>query len=226
MTTPITESTSSQPKAESFVDWFHINSRVISYAATGVAVIAFVMWFVQRTSLNATINSDKMLQVAKQSLNSGNMPLAEADLKKVAEKYAEKPAGTEAAVLLAQLQMEKGDYKAAAAALQDVSKRSGDDQSSAAAVALLGDANMQMDKSADAAALYQRAAGMTPLRGQKNYYMAKSARAWLLAGNNGQARQNLEMLASQPDNDASVVEARIRLGELVARLGSKPTPKS
>ena len=222
MTTPISETTASQPKAESFVDWFHINSRIIGYAAGGVVAVLFGIWFVQRTSLNATINSDKMLQTAKQSLNSGNAQLAEADLKKVVVKYAAKPAGTEAAVLLAQLQMSKGDYQAAVAGLQDIAKQAGNDASTAAAVALLGDAYMQMAKPADAAANYQKASGMTPLHGQKNYYMAKAARAWIEAANPGQAREDLEFLANQSINDASVVEARVRLGELVARVGPKP----
>ena len=227
MTTPISESTAaaSQPKAESFVDWFHVNSRVISFASGAVLLVAFGVWFVQRTSLNASINADKMLQVAKQSLNSGNAPLAEADLKKVVDKYSEKPAGTEAGVLLAQMHMDKGDYKAAIATLQDVTRKAGNDEGSASAVALLGDANMQLEKPADAAAFYQRATNMTPLRSQKNYFMAKAARAYLAAGSTAAAREILEALANQSDNDAAVVEARIRLGELEARLGTKATSK-
>lgn len=221
MTTPITESTITQPKAESFVDWFHINSRAISYAAGGVLAVAFGVWFVQRTALNATINSDKMLQVAKQSLNTGNTQLAEADLKKVVVKYSEKPAGTEAAVLLAQLQIDRGDYQAAVTGLTELAKKAGNEASAAGAVALLGDAYMQLDKAADAAGSYQRAAGMTPLQGQKNYYTMKAARAWLSAGNNAQARTNLERLATQAENDAAVVEARVRLGELDARARNK-----
>ena len=49
MTHPISDAgaTTAQPKAESFVDWFHINSRVISMGAFAVVAIAFGVWFVQ-----------------------------------------------------------------------------------------------------------------------------------------------------------------------------------
>ncbi|MEO8623366.1 MAG: hypothetical protein ABI625_19975 [bacterium] len=94
MTHPISETgAAAQPKAESFVDWFQINSRLVSIGAIVVVAIAFGVWFVQRTALNETISADKQLLTAKQSLNSGNAPLAEADLKKVADKYGDKPAG-------------------------------------------------------------------------------------------------------------------------------------
>src|SRR5450631_2592006 len=120
MTSPISDTSppSSQPKPESFVDWFHINSRWITIGAAVVVIVAFGVWIVQRTKLNEAINSDKQLQVAKQSLNSGNAQLAESDLKKVVDKYADKPAGAEAGMLLAQLHMDKGDYDGAAASLR------------------------------------------------------------------------------------------------------------
>ena len=89
MTHPVSEGElAAQPKAESFLDWFHVNSRLVSIGAIVVAAIAFGVWFVQRTALNETMSADKQLLTAKQSLNSGNAPLAEADLKKVVAKYA------------------------------------------------------------------------------------------------------------------------------------------
>src|SRR5260221_1365239 len=108
MTSPINES-AAQPRAESFVDWFHINSRIVTAGAVVVAAAAFGYWIVQRTAYNETISADRQLLVAKQSLNSGNEALAAADLKKVADKYPTKPAGGEAGVLLPQLQLGQGD---------------------------------------------------------------------------------------------------------------------
>src|SRR5260221_10637415 len=74
MTSPINES-AAQPRAESFVDWFHINSRIVTAGAVVVAAAAFGYWIVQRTAYNETISADRQLLVAKQSLNSGNEKL-------------------------------------------------------------------------------------------------------------------------------------------------------
>src|SRR5258707_14126880 len=117
MTSPINES-AAQPRAESFVDWFHINSRIVTAGAVVVAAAAFGYWIVQRTAYNETISADRQLLVAKQSLNSGNEALGAAELKKVADKYPTKPAGGEAGGLPAPLQLGQGDVTRATAALR------------------------------------------------------------------------------------------------------------
>lgn len=222
MTHPISDdgTTAAQPKAESFVDWFHINSRMISIGALVVVVIAFVFWFVQRQALNETISSDKQLLTAKQSLNSGNAPLAEADLKKVVDKYADRPAGTEAGLLLAQLKIDKGDYQGAVTELKSLSGKVSSGPNAAPIRGLLGDAVAQLGKPADAAAEYQKAAGLASGPNAKGFWMAKAGRAYLDAGKTADARKIFEDLAAQHDNEAIATEARVRLGELTA--GSKP----
>src|SRR5260221_1174377 len=117
MTSPINES-AAQPRAESFVDWFHINSRIVTAGAVVVAAAAFGYWIVQRTAYNETISADRQLLVAKQSLNSGNEALAAADLKKVADKYPTKPAGGEAGMVLPQPPQGKGGGNRGHAGLQ------------------------------------------------------------------------------------------------------------
>ena len=222
MTHPISDGdqTAAQPKAESFVDWFHINSRMISIGAIVVVGIAFGVWFVQRTALNETISANKQLLTAKQSLNSGNAPLAEADLRKVVGKYADKPAGTEAGLLLAQLKLDKGDYQGAVTDLKSLSGKVPGGPSAAAIRGLLGDAIEQLGKPADAAAEYETAAALAAGPNEKGFWMGKAGRAFLESGKTGEGRRIFEDLAAQHDNEASATEARIRLGEITA--GSKP----
>lgn len=222
MTHPISDggTTPAQPKAESFVDWFHINSRMISIGAIVVVAIAFVFWFVQRQALNETISSDRQLLTAKQSLNSGNAPLAEADLKKVVDKYADKPAGTEAGLLLAQLKIDKGDYQGAVTDLKSLSGKVSSGPNAAPIRGLLGDAVAQLGKPADAAAEYVKAAGLAVGPNAKGFWMAKAGRAYLEAGKATESRKIFEDLAAQHDNEAMATEARVRLGEIAA--GSKP----
>ncbi len=222
MTHPIseTEGIAAQPKAESFVDWFHINSRLVSIGAIVVAGIAFGVWFVQRTAMNESISADRQLLTAKQSLNSGNAPLAEADLKKVVAKYADKPSGTEAGLLLAQLKIDKGDYQGAVTDLTSLSGKVSSGPSAATVRGLLGDAVAQLGKPAEAAVEYEKASALATGPNERFYWKAKAGRAYLLAGKNPEGRKIFEDLAAQQDNEAVATEARVRLGELSA--GGKP----
>src|SRR5919112_4072823 len=124
MTTPTIDAPVSQPrsepKAESFLDWFRINSRIVTIAAVVVAAAAFGFWFYNRSSVLKAENADRKLLAAKQSLSSGNLPLAQSDLKKVADQYPSTSAGVEAGMLLAQTKLEQGDYQGAVTALKDL----------------------------------------------------------------------------------------------------------
>ena len=221
MTHPVSEGElAAQPKAESFLDWFHVNSRLVSIGAIVVAAIAFGVWFVQRTALNETMSADKQLLTAKQSLNSGNAPLAEADLKKVVAKYADKPAGTEAGLLLGQMKIDKGDYQGAVTDLTSLSAKVSSGPSASAVRGLLGDAVAQLGKPAEAAVEYEKAAILTTGPNERGYWRAKAGRAYLAAGKTAESRKIFEALAAQQDNEAVATEARVRLGELTA--GSKP----
>lgn len=222
MTHPISETgtAASQPKAESFLDWFQINSRLITIGAIVVAVVAFGVWFVQRKSLNETVSADRQLVVAKQSLQSGNLPLAEADLKKVADRYPDKAAGAEAGLLLAQVKIERADYTGAVTALRDLTTKVSSGPNAASVRGLLGDALAQLDKPADAAVEYEKAAAATTMPNEKSYWQSKAARSYLFAGKTVEARKLLEVLAAKTDNEAVSTEAHVRLGEL-AMAGKK-----
>jgi predicted negative regulator of RcsB-dependent stress response len=220
MTSPITDPTTpvSQPKAESFLDWFSINSRMVSIGAAVVVVAALGFWFVKRTQMNETINSDRQLLMAKQSLQV-NEQLALADLKKVVDKYGDKPAGAEAGMLIATTQLDKGDYKAAVATLRDLAAKAGS-ASVTQVRTLLGDALTQAGQPAEAAAEYEKAAAGTDMVLEKAQIQAKEARAYAAAGKTAEARKLFEALANQSDFAAVSAEAKVRLGEL--SVGGKP----
>ena len=222
MTHPISETNAdtSQPRAESFVDWFHINSRWITTGAVVVVAIAFGVWFVQRKALNETISADKQLVVAKQSMGSGNAPLAEADLKKVVDRYGDKAAGAEAGMLLAQLRFDRGDFAGAVTVLRDLSAKVSSGPNASSVRGLLGDALAQQDKPADAAVEYEKAAGLTTMPNEKSFWLAKAARSYMTAGKAPEAKKLFEGLAAQSDNEAVSTEAHVRLGELAT--GGKP----
>ena len=51
-----------------------------------VAAAAFAFWFYNRSAVLKAESADRKLLAAKQSLSSGNVPLAQSDLKKLIDK--------------------------------------------------------------------------------------------------------------------------------------------
>src|SRR5829696_3391191 len=220
MTTPTIDAPVSQPraepKAESFLDWFRINSRIVTIAAVIVAAAAFGFWFYNRSAALKAENADRKLLAAKQSLNSGNLPLAQSDLKKVADQYAGTSAGAEAGMLLAQVKLEQNDNQGAGTTLKELAAKAQSGPYAAAIRTLLGDAYSQLSKPAEAAAEYERAAQLTTAPNERGLLLAKAGRAQTAAGNPTKARAAWEALANQQDNAGLAAEARVRLGELLA----------
>jgi predicted negative regulator of RcsB-dependent stress response len=220
MTTPTIDAPVSQPrsepKAESFLDWFRINSRIVTIAAVIVAAAGFGFWFYNRSKVLKAENADRKLLAAKQSLNSGNLPLAQSDLKKVADQYASTSAGAEAGMLLAQVKLEQNDNQGAVATLKELASKNESGPYATPVRALLGDAYSQLGKHAEAAAEYERASKLTTAPNERALLLAKIGRAQTAAGNAPKARQAWEALANQQDNAGLAAEARVRLGELLA----------
>jgi predicted negative regulator of RcsB-dependent stress response len=216
MTSPIFDPTDEQPRAESFLDWFRINSRMVSIGAAVVLVVAFGLWFYNRSATLKNENADKKLLAAKQSLGTGNIPLAQTDLKKVADQYAGTSAGAEAGMLLAQVKLDLADYPGAVATLKDLTAKTPSGPYAASLRALLGDAYAQQKKPADAAAEYERASELTTMPNERAIYLSKIGRAYAAAGQRDKARRAWEGLAAQQDNPSLAAEARLRLGELLA----------
>ncbi|HET8833480.1 MAG TPA: tetratricopeptide repeat protein [Gemmatimonadales bacterium] len=220
MTTPETGASAParQPKAESFLDWFHVNSKLVTVGGVVVLVAVAGAWYYQTAKTRKLENADKQLLLAKQSLQPGNpnVQLAESDLGRVADRYAGTPAGAEAGMLLAQLKLEKGDNQGAVTYLKGLSDKLKSGPNAAAVRGLLGDAYSQLEKPAEAAAEYEAAAGLTAMPNEKAFLMSKAGHAYMAAGKHAEARKVWEALAANQESPALAAEAKVRLGELVA----------
>src|SRR5215213_5957336 len=162
MTTPTLDAPPiREPKAESFLDWFRINSRLVGVATAVVVAVAFGFWFYNRSAVLKAENADRKLLAAKQSLGSGNLPLAQSDLKKVADAYPGTSAGAEAGMLLAQVKLEQNDTQGAIATLKELAAKNESGPYATPIRALLGDAYSQLGKHAEAAGEYERASQLT-----------------------------------------------------------------
>ena len=206
-------------RGQAFLEWFQVRSWVLVTGAAIVVVAAAGYWFFQRSRQIRTINADRSLMTAQQSLASGNNALAQSDLQKVIGRYQGTSAGTQAAMLLAQMNYEQGKYQDGINELQRVVGDAAGSQS--AVLSLIADGYSEMGKAADAAKYYTQAAAGTALENERAYYRAKAARSYATAGNTAEAKKVWSELAKDEKSPSVAAEARVRLAELDAkRAGS------
>ena len=216
-----TPSPTAADRAQTFMDWTRINSRAITIGALTVAVAAGIYFFVARSRAIEAENAAKALMNAKQSMSSGNLPLAQSDLQKVFSRYGSTSAGVEAAMLLAQMDYDGGKTQDG---LNVLEKAQGSRAASSVQPTLLsleGDGYAQLHKMADAGKKYEAAAGATNFETERAYMMAKAARTYGDGGDTAKARQIWQQLVNDPKAKAVVGEARVRLGELTAQVAKK-----
>lgn len=195
-----------------FFDWIQANNRALTIGG-GVLVIALLGgWFYMRSGELRRVNAERMLNQAKQSVAAGNAPLAQADLQRVATRYKNTPSGAQAAMILAQMQYDAGQYSEGLQTLNPFRTGGGDLQASV--LSLIGDGQLASGQAAEAAETYQEAAAATTLVGEKTVYRSKAARALMAAGKTSEARELWQQLADDPDAELVHAEAQIRLGEL------------
>ena len=220
---PTTDATPARPAVSEsrwdLMDWLQVNSRVISGAAIVVAAAAAGYWFYVRSQQIKTINAERSLVQAEQSLQSGNTALATSDLQRVVSRYKGTGAGTEAAMLLAQTDYNAGKYQDGIKVLEDVSGKAGG--SEAALQSLIGDGYSQMSKFGDAAKAYERAAAAAEYDTERAYYRAKAARSYTTAGNATDAKRLWSQLSTDAKAQSVAAEARVRLAELEAKRAGK-----
>ncbi|HUQ47770.1 MAG TPA: tetratricopeptide repeat protein [Gemmatimonadaceae bacterium] len=208
MTSPLSQSDTT----ESMMDWFQLHSREVTWGS--VAVIALVAggWFYNRSQELKATRAETAYFAAQRSVVSGNLPLAESDLKKMIARYDGTPAATEGKLALAQVLYEQKKYQAGIDVLKGGSK-AGDYTSSVHAVMAGG--YEQLKKFKEAGAEYQEAAKAARFDPDRQRYEALAANAYLAGGDSAKAKEIWTALGA--DSKGTVAgEARVRLGELVA----------
>ena len=203
-------------RGRNLMDWLQMNGRVMGIGAAIIVVALAGFWFYSRSRQIRTVNAERSLTLAQQSLASGNTNLALSDLQKVATRYEGTAAGTEAAMLLARQQYDQGKFQDGINVLTKVSDKAG--PSRANVESLIGDGYSQLGKANDAAKAYERAAEAAgPYESEAAYYRAKAARSYASGGNVQEAKRVWGALAEQTKSPSVAAEAKVRLAELNAR---------
>src|SRR5260221_1642782 len=110
-------------------------------------------------------------------------------------------------MLLAQLQLGKGDVTGAIAGLRALATKVTSGPTAASIRGLLGDALGQVAKPAEAAAEYVGAAKSTPMANERAYWDSKAGPPYLASNNTREARKLYEALTPQANNDDTATYA-------------------
>jgi predicted negative regulator of RcsB-dependent stress response len=202
---------------QSFADWMQVNSRYLTIGVVVIVVAAGGVWYYLRSAELRRENAERGLMQAKQSIAAGNAALAQSDLQKVVDRYKGTPAGSEAAMVLAQMDYDQGKYEDGIKVLRPYATSSASGENLAPVLSLIGDGLTSTGKLADAADSFRQAAEATSHPGEKALYRAQQARSLAAAGKTAEAKAVWQQLVDDPDAAAVRNEATIRLGELSAQ---------
>jgi predicted negative regulator of RcsB-dependent stress response len=214
MTAPIIQD--SDERGETVLEWLQVNSRYLAIGVAIIAVAAGSYWFYLRSADLKQERASRDLLTAKQSIVAGNPALAVTDLQRVITRYGSTTPGIEAALVLAELRYEAGDYDQGIEMLRQVVNRRAAEPMRVRIHSLIGDGLLQSERAAEAAAAYGTAAQTARFDGERAFELAKRARALMAAGQNDEARAVWEELANAQWAEPVAPEARVRLGELNA----------
>ncbi|HEU4989761.1 MAG TPA: tetratricopeptide repeat protein [Gemmatimonadaceae bacterium] len=217
MTAPNSTSSTGPSREETILEWFQRNGRTITISAVVLVVAAGAYWYYNRSVELKNQAAERALNTALQSVTAGNQALAVSDLRKVADQYNDTQSGIEAGLLVAQLDYNAGKVDSGLVVLKKLLESKAANMDATSIYSLLGDGQMQAGKAADAAASYQKAAGVANSDDEKAYQQSKAARAFLTAGDTASAAKLWQSLANDPKAQGVSAEARVRLGEIEAK---------
>lgn len=194
-------------------DFFRRYKRPLGIAAGALLAVGAGTLLWQQSQATKLENAEKAFFRAQSSGAQGNPALAAVDLEKVATRYAGTNAGDRAALVVAQLLLEQGKTADAVTRLEKLRAGGGEGRLGATLPTVLAAAYENLQKPADAAREYEKAAALAPSPQEQAQRRADAARAWQAAGQKAKAK---EIWAALAKDDRSVLaqEARVRLGEI------------
>jgi predicted negative regulator of RcsB-dependent stress response len=199
-----------EDRAESLLEWARTHSRTLSIGAISVVAIAALAWLWRSAAEKKELNASRSLAEAQGVFASGNLALAQSDLRRLTERYDGTKAAIQGRLLLAQTFLGQGMADSGLAVLRTVRDAG---PFGTAYHAVYAAALEQDGKPGEAAAQYLLAAEASVSDPEGASHRADAARAYVAAGDLEAARRIWEAMASSEANPLAG-EARLRLGEL------------
>ncbi len=217
MTSPF----STTERSESLMDMFQLYSRQVVWAGVAVVAVGAGGWFYIRSQDLKSERAEKAYYAAQRSFSSGNLPLAESDLRKMIERYDGTRSAMQARIQLAQILYDQNKFEAGVTELRKAEDKIGKSEEFGASFHLVLAAGLeQLGKFGDAASEYEKAATATKYDADRQRFLSMAAASYLEGGNKDKAKQLWTELGA--DSKGAVAgEARVRLGELMAATAPK-----
>jgi len=201
-------------RADTFFLWIQNHTRQVAIAGVVLAALGLGVWLWMQSRAARERNASIDLLGAAQTIQSGNIALAQSDLEKLVARYEGTNAAAQAAFELANIYYGQGQFDRGIAVLEQLARSSDDALVKAMAENGVAAGYEGAGKFADAAGHYRTAADLTRLEDERDIYLASAARAYQAAGNETEAVAIWRRLAESEGPQAA--EARVRLGELTA----------
>jgi predicted negative regulator of RcsB-dependent stress response len=202
---------------ETIFGWVQEHSRQLLIGAVAVAALAGGFALYDRNRASEAQRAEQALSAAERSVYSGNLPLAQSDLRKVVERYKGTPAADRANLLMAQVLYDQGKY---AEGIKQLEALTGSKSLGASAEGLTATGYEALGKYKEAADHFGRAAAASTFDVDRANFKASAARAFTSAGDAASAKKIWTELATDPAGPAAG-EARVRLGELTVAPASR-----
>lgn len=199
------------------MDWVQANTRWISIGAAIVVVAGLGWWIYTQSVVKKEQNAAQALFMAKQSMQAGNLVLATSDFTKLVNRYKGTSPGAEGAMILALIQYDQGKYQEGITVLEDATKSAPAPMESQMR-SLIGDGYLSMKNPTAAAKQFETAAETAEHEMARASQRARAARAYAVAGDTAKAREIWQELSTNDKNPAISAEAKVRLGELTAKI--------
>jgi tetratricopeptide (TPR) repeat protein len=198
---------------ERFSELFDRYKQHLAWVGVVIILAGVGVWFYLRSESIKSQRAEAAYEAAVQSVSSGNIPLAQSDLKKAATRYAGTNGGSESSMALAKIYYQQGKYQDGISALAGPAADKGDMQYEARLLVASGYEGL--NRWAEAAKEYEAAADVARFDADKASARAMAARAYQAGGNKAAATKIWTDLLADPKSTFAT-EAKIRLGELDA----------
>jgi predicted negative regulator of RcsB-dependent stress response len=203
------------------MDWFQLHSRQVVWGSIALIAVLIGGWFYMRSQQLKAERAETAYFAAQRSVVSGNLPLAESDLRKMIARYDGAPAAMEGRLALAQVLYDEKKYQAGIDALKEGEGKMGKSTDYGSAVHVLMAAGYeQLRKFKEAGDQYDAAAKVARFDADRQRYQSNAAKDYLNGGDSARARSIWTVLGA--DSKGTVAgEARVRLGEMDAKAEPK-----
>jgi len=195
------------------IAWIKAHRQLSLWVAVVLVVGGGLLWWNALSTRQSEQNAGRDLSSARLAFESRNFPLATSELSRIIANYSGTHAAQEANLLLAQVRLAQGQSQAAIELLRRFAPDAGR-EFRAQAYGLLGGAYENVAHPKEAAAAYQQAAEAAPMPFLRAQFLSDAGRAWTTAGDTAKALAAYREIVTKLDSTNSVMEARVRLGEL------------